>query len=158
MGIPGPWYNRLPHFRLEFTPSSGKELQAEYFVPQDHAVEAYQQISSIKSDLEPLLMISEIRTIAEDDLWMSSASGRPSVAFHFTCQQNWDELKKVLPVIEEKLRPFGVRPHWGKMFTMSPSRLESVYDRIDDFRNLLAEYDPNGKFQNDFIRQNILGN
>ncbi|NBC02683.1 MAG: FAD-binding protein [Bacteroidetes bacterium] len=157
MGIPGPWYNRLPHFRLEFTPSSGKELQAEYFVPQDHAVEAYQQISSMKSDLEPLLMISEVRTIAEDDLWMSSTSGRPSVAFHFTCQQNWDELKKVLPVIEEKLRPFDVRPHWGKMFTMSPSRLESVYDRIADFRNLLAEYDPNGKFQNHFVRQNIIG-
>jgi xylitol oxidase len=157
MGIPGPWYNRLPHFRLEFTPSSGKELQAEYFVPQDHAVEAYQQISSMKSDLEPLLMISEIRTIAEDDLWMSTASGRPSVAFHFTCQQNWDELKKVLPVIEEKLRPFDVRPHWGKMFTMSPSRLGSIYDHIDDFRNLLTEYDPNGKFQNTFIRQYIFG-
>ena len=155
MGIPGPWYNRLPHFRLQFTPSSGKELQAEYFVPQEHAVEAYQIINDMKSDLEPLLMISEIRTIAEDDLWMSTANGRPSVAFHFTCEQNWRELRMVLPVIEEKLRPFDVRPHWGKMFTMSPSQLESVYPRMDDFRELVSEYDPNGKFRNTFVQQNL---
>lgn len=157
MGVPGPWYNRLPHFRLQFTPSSGKELQAEYFVPQEHAVETYRILSSMKSELEPLLMISEIRTIAKDDLWLSTANGRPSVAFHFTCEQNWGELSKVLPVVEEKLQPFGVRPHWGKMFTMSHSRLESTFDRMDDFRNLLVEYDPNGKFQNEFIRQKIFG-
>lgn len=155
MGVPGPWYNRLPHFRLEFTPSSGKELQTEYFVPQEHALEAADAISSLKSRLEPLLMISEVRTIARDDLWMSTAYNRPSVAFHFTWEQNWDELQKLLPVLEEKLRPFEVRPHWGKMFTMAPSRLQSLYERIDDFRNLLAEYDPNGKFHNDFIRENI---
>lgn len=155
MGIPGPWYNRLPHFRLEFTPSSGKELQAEYFVPQDHAVETYRILSSMKSELEPLLMISEIRTIAEDDLWMSTANGRPSVAFHFTCEQNWEELKKLLPLIEEKLSPFGVRPHWGKMFTMNPAQLQSAYPRIDEFRELISEYDPNGKFRNPFIQKNI---
>ncbi|MDZ7718846.1 MAG: FAD-binding protein [Balneolaceae bacterium] len=157
MGIPGPWYNRLPHFRLEFTPSSGQELQAEYFVPQEHAVEAYQIINSMKSQIEPLLMISEIRTIAEDDLWISTANGRPSVAFHFTCEQNWEKLRKLLPVIEEKLRPFDVRPHWGKMFTMSPSQLESVYPRMGDFRELISEYDPNGKFRNTFVRENIFG-
>lgn len=156
MGVPGPWYNRLPHFRLQFTPSSGKELQAEYFVPQEHAVETYQILSSMKSELEPLLMISEIRTIAEDNLWMSTANGRPSVAFHFTCEQNWEELSKVLPVIEEKLRPFDVRPHWGKMFTMNPSRLESLYPQMNDFRDLISEYDPNGKFHNSFILENIL--
>lgn len=156
MGVPGPWYNRLPHFRLQFTPSSGKELQAEYFVPQEHAVETYQILSSMKSELEPLLMISEVRTIAEDDLWVSTANGRPSVAFHFTCEQNWEELSKVLPVIEEKLRPFDVRPHWGKMFTMNSSQLESVYPQMNDFRDLISEYDPNGKFHNSFILENIL--
>ncbi len=155
MGVPGPWYNRLPHFRLQFTPSSGKELQAEYFVPQEHAVETYQILNSMKSELEPLLMISEIRTIAEDDLWISTANGRPSVAFHFTCEQNWEELSKVLPIIEEKLGPFDVRPHWGKMFTMSHSRLESVYPQMNNFRDLISQYDPNGKFQNEFVRKNI---
>lgn len=154
-GIPGPWFERLPHFRMNFTPSSGKELQAEYFVPREHAMDAFHAISSLRSQLEPLLMISEIRTIAADDLWMSTAYRRPSVAFHFTCEQNWDELKKLLPVIEEKLKPFEGRPHWGKMFTMEPSRLESMYEKIADFRALLTEYDPGGKFRNEYIRKNI---
>ena len=157
MGVPGPWYNRLPHFKLDFTPSSGKELQAEYFVPQENAVEAFQEISNLKAELEPFLMISEIRTIAEDNLWMSTANQRPSVAFHFTMEQDWEALQKLLPVIEEKLAPFNVRPHWGKMFTLSPADLESRYDRIGDFRELLAEYDPNGKFRNEYIQQNIFG-
>jgi xylitol oxidase len=127
------------------------------FVPQEHALEAAEAISSLKSQLDPLLMISEVRTIAEDDLWMSTAYNRPSVAFHFTWEQNWEELQKLLPVIEEKLKPFEVRPHWGKMFTMESSRLESLYERMDDFRDLLAEYDPKGKFHNGFIRKNIFG-
>lgn len=155
MGVPGPWYDRLPHFRMNFTPSSGKELQTEYFVPRENALDAAKAISGLKSQLDPLLMISEVRTVESDDLWMSTCYNRPSVVFHFTWEQNWEELKKLLPVMEEKLKPFEARPHWGKMFTMEPSRLESLYERTDDFRSLLAEYDPNGKFRNDFIQKNI---
>lgn len=154
-GVPGPWYERLPHFRMNFTPSSGKELQAEYFIPREYAMEAFNEINNMSSQFESLLMISEIRTIAADDLWMSTAYQRPSVAFHFTCEQNWDDLQEFLPVLEEKLKPYQARPHWGKMFTMEPADLKSVYEKHADFRSLLNEVDPNGKFRNEFIQRNI---
>ncbi len=100
----------------------------------------------------PLLMISEIRTIAADDFWMSPCNGQPCVTFHFTCEQDWAALQKVLPVIERELDPYEVRPHWGKMFTMSPAKLQSRYSRLNDFKQLAAEYDPKGKFRNEFVK------
>jgi len=126
MGVPGPWHERLPHFRMDYTPSSGEELQSEYFVPREHAVAAFRAIERLREALRPLLQISEVRTIAADRLWMSPCYQRPSVAFHFTWKQNWPEVQKLLRVIEEQLRPFDARPHWGKLFTMSPARLQSL--------------------------------
>lgn len=158
MGVAGPWYNRLPHFRMDFTPSSGKELQTEYFVPKKYALEAFDAIRSLKSQLDRLLMISEIRTIDADDLWMSTAYHRPSVSFHFTWEQDWEQLKRLLPVIEEKLKPFEARPHWGKMFAMKSSYLASRYEKIADFRALLEEFDPSGKFRNEYIQNYIFYN
>jgi xylitol oxidase len=156
MGVAGPWYDRLPHFKMGFTPSSGEELQAEYFVPRDNAVEAIMAVHTLKDEIKPVLMITEIRTIAADDLWMSMAYKRDSVAIHFTLTQDTERVMALLPKIEEKLSPFGVRPHWGKLFTIDPGTLQSRYERIQDFRDLMQEYDPEGKFINEFVRQNIL--
>ncbi len=155
MGVPGPWYNRLPHFKLDFTPSAGEELQAEYFVPRLHAVEAIQAVASISDQIGPVLMITEIRTVAADDLWMSPAYGQPIVAIHFTLKPDWEGVQKLLPQIEAKLAPFEGRPHWGKLFTMDPKVLQSRYERLDDFKMLLQEYDPDGKFRNAFMEKNL---
>lgn len=155
MGVSGPWYERLPHFRMDFTPSSGKELQTEYFVPRKHAMEVFYAINELRKRLAPLLMISEIRAIEEDDLWMSPCYKEPSVSFHFTWEQDWDALKKLLPVIEKELEPFELRPHWGKIFTLSPARLQSLYKKLPDFRELITEYDPNGKFRNAYLQKYI---
>jgi xylitol oxidase len=95
-------------------------------------------------------LITEIRTIAEDDLWMSPCYRRPSVAIHFTWKPDWPSVRRVLPVIEKELSAFEARPHWGKLFTMTPS-----YERIDEFRRLAAKYDPKGKFRNEFLDANI---
>jgi xylitol oxidase len=157
MSVPGPWYERLPHFKMGFTPSSGEELQAEYFVPRRNAVEAIKAVQTLKDDIKPLLMISEIRTIAADELWMSPCYHQDSVAIHFTLNQNTDGVMRLLPKIEEKLAPFGVRPHWGKLFTINPGVLASRYERLNDFRALISQYDPEGKFRNDFINTNIFG-
>ena len=156
MGVAGPWYDRLPHFKMGFTPSSGEELQAEYFVPRDKAVEAIMAVHTLKDEIKPVLMITEIRTIAADDLWMSMAYKQDSVAIHFTLTQDTERVMALLPKIEEKLSPFGVRPHWGKLFTIDPGTLQSRYERIQDFRDLMQEYDPEGKFINEFVRQHIL--
>jgi xylitol oxidase len=151
MGVHGAWHERLPHFRMEFTPSSGEELQSEYFVPRRQALAAFRAIHGLREQMAPLLQISEVRTIAADNLWMSPCYQQASVAIHFTWHKEWQAVKKMLPLIEEQLAPFHARPHWGKLFTMPPARLQSLYPRLPDFRQLLQHYDPQGKFRNSFL-------
>ena len=157
MGVPGPWYERLPHFKMGFTPSSGEELQAEYFVPRQHAVEAIKAVETLRDEIKPVLMITEIRAIDGDNLWMSMCYHQPSIAIHFTLKQDVEAVHKLLPKIEEKLSPFGVRPHWGKLFTIPPAVLQSRYEKLADFQQLINQYDPEGKFRNEFIDTNIFG-
>lgn len=157
MGVPGPWYERMPHFRMGFTPSSGKELQSEYFVPRKNAVEAILAVERLKAHISPHLMISELRTIDADKLWMSPCYKQPSLAIHFTWKQDWASVKKVLPMIEKELAPFHARPHWGKLFTMTPVQLQSRYEKLPAFKQLVTEYDPKGKFRNDFLNTTIYG-
>jgi xylitol oxidase len=157
MGVPGPWYERLPHFRMGFTPSSGTELQAEYFVPSRNAVDAIRAIARLGPRIGPHLLISEIRTIAADDLWMSPCHKQASVAIHFTWKQDWPAVRALLPVIERELAPFKARPHWGKLFTVSPAVLASLYERLPAYRDAAVRYDPRGKFRNDFLAKNIFG-
>jgi xylitol oxidase len=151
MGVPGPWYERMPHFKMGFTPSSGVELQSEYFVPRKNAVDAIMAVYKLADQVGPHLLTTEIRTIAADNLWMSPCYKQDSVAIHFTWKQDWPNVSKLLPVIERELAPFNTRPHWGKMFTMAPSRLQSLYEKLPDFQQLIKEYDPQGKFRNGFL-------
>lgn len=157
MGIPGAWQDRLPHFRMDHTPSSGEELQTEYFVKREDAYQALLAINSIREQVSPLLMIAEVRTIAADDLWMSMCYKQDCVALHFTWKMDTPGVMKLLPILEGVLAPFHPRPHWGKIFTISPTQLESSYERMNDFRGLLSQYDPTGKFRNRFLDQNIFG-
>jgi len=155
MGVPGNWYERMPHFKMGFTPSSGVELQSEYFVPRKHAVEAIKAVAKLGKQTGPHLLISEIRTIDADNYWMSPCYKQPSVALHFTWKQDWPAVQKLLPVIENVLLPFHAKPHWGKLFTMSPAHLASMYEKLPAFRTMLKEYDPKGKFRNDFLDKYI---
>ncbi len=155
MGVPGPWYDRMPHFKMGFTPSSGVELQSEYFVPRRNAVDAIMAISKLKDQVGPHLFTSEIRTIAADNFWMSPCYKQDSVSIHFTWKQETEAVGKLLPVIEKELAPFGLRPHWGKLFTIKPEELEKAYEKMPEFRELAKQYDPKGKFRNDFLNQNL---
>jgi xylitol oxidase len=155
MGVPGPWYDRLPHFRMGFTPSAGRELQSEYLLPRRHAVDAILAIERLQDKVSPHLLISEIRTVASDDLWMSTCYRQPSVAIHFTWKPDWLAVRNVLPIIERELSPFQPRPHWGKLFTMAPAQLRARYEKLDDFLKLAAKYDPKGKFRNNFLNENL---
>jgi alditol oxidase len=157
MGVPGPWYERLPHFKMGFTPSSGKELQSEYFIPRRHAVDAILAVSRLGKEIGPHLFISEIRTIAADKLWMSPCRHQDSVTIHFTWKQNWAEVQKLLTIIERELAPFNARPHWGKLFMVSPSELAARYEKLGDFKSRIRLYDPEGKFRNQFISHLIYG-
>ena len=157
MGIPGPWYERLPHFKMNFTPSSGQELQTEYFVPFDQACAAIRAVETLRDRITPLLFVTELRTIAADDLWMSMAHHRRSLAIHFTWKPEWPQVRAILPQIEARLAPFAARPHWGKLFTVPPAQLDALYPRLGDFQSLAARYDPHAKFRNPFLAASLYG-
>ncbi|MGB7741798.1 MAG: D-arabinono-1,4-lactone oxidase, partial [Terracidiphilus sp.] len=154
-GIPGPWYDRLPHFRIGQTPSRGQELQTEYLVPYDHGFEAVLAVEKLRDRITPHLFVTELRTIAPDPLWMSTAYLRRSLAIHFTWKPEWPAVRALLPQIESQLSPFAPRPHWAKLFTLQPAQLEPCYTRLPQFRALLAHYDPQGKFRNKFVDQSL---
>lgn len=155
LGVPGSWADRLPHFRMDATPSVGEEVQSEYLVPRRHAVDALGALREYAGVIRPHLMVSEIRTIAADDLWMSTAFGTDSVGFHFTWWPRPEGVAQVLPVLEAVLAPFQPRPHWGKMFVATAAELEPRYPKMGEFRRLAGRLDTRGAFRNDYFRQVI---
>ena len=148
LGEPGPWFERLPHFRPDFTPSAGDELQSEYLIPAEHAVPALHALHQAGEQIAAVLRVCEVRTIAADELWLSMAYRRDSVGFHFTWIPDTAAVLPVVTLIERQLAPFAPRPHWGKVFTTPTAELYAGYDRLPDFLDLARHYDPAGKFRN----------
>jgi xylitol oxidase len=151
LGAAGPWHERLPHFKLGFTPSSGEELQSEYILPRQLLIEALDAIEGIRDRIAAVLQVSEIRTIAADDLWLSPSYQRDSIAIHFTWIADARAVTPVIADVEERLAPLGARPHWGKLFGTSPEALRALYERFGDFIELSRDYDPEGKFRNELV-------
>lgn len=155
-GVPGPWAERLPHFRFDSVPSNGDEIQSEYFVPREHAREALSAVRELARDIDPHLLVSEFRTVAADDLWLSPHVGRDNLAIHFTWRNRPDAVRAVLPAIERALAPHGVRPHWGKWFTMTADEIRPEYRRIEAFAALRDRFDPERRFHNAYLER-VLG-
>jgi len=153
---PGPWSDRLPHFRMGFTPSAGEELQSEWMLPRRHAVEALEAVRGLADRIRPLLLVCEIRTVAADRLWMSMNHGQDSVGLHFTWQPQQEAVEKLLRDLEEVLAPFGARPHWGKVFTAEAGDIAPLYPRHADFVRLVERLDPRGLFRNDWLERRVL--
>ncbi|WP_104175137.1 FAD-binding protein [Arthrobacter sp. Y81] len=157
LGVPGPWSERLAHFRMAFTPSSGDELQSEFFVRREHTVAAISELRALSPRISPLLHVSEIRTVAADQLWLSTAYGQHSVGFHFTWKQRQAEVEELLPAMEEALAPFNARPHWGKLFHAEADSVAALYPRFADFKDLAERMDPEHKFRNEFLARKVFG-
>jgi xylitol oxidase len=157
LGVPGPWSDRLPHFRMGFTPSNGEEIQSEYQVARRHAVEAIRAVRGLADTLAPVLQVSEIRTIAADDLWMSPQYGQATVGLHFTWTREPDAVARVLVALEAALAPFAPRPHWGKVFLADAATLAPRYERLADFAALADRLDPRGAFRNEWLAAHVLG-
>jgi len=155
LGVPGPWYDRIPHFKPAFTPSVGNEIQSEYFVPRRFAVEALQAVRALGPRLAPVLLVSEVRTVAGDELWLSPFHGGDRVGLHFTWRPDQPGVEAVLPALEAALAPLGARPHWGKLF--HGAALDLRYPNLPEFRELATRLDPDGKFRNPFLRRYIFG-
>lgn len=151
LGVTGSWFDRLPHFQLDFTPSNGAELQTEYLVPRDRAPEVIDILRGLAPRIAPLLQVSEIRTIAADELWLSPAYRQDSVAFHFTWVRDEPAVLGLLREVETAIAGCGPRPHWGKLFVADAAGLATVYDRLPDFRRLAERLDPAGVFRNAYL-------
>jgi xylitol oxidase len=157
LGVAGPWSERLPHFRSGFTPSSGEEIQSEFFVTRKDAVAAVQALRELASAIVPLLLVCELRTIAADTLWLSPQHERDSLSIHFTWRRRQEAVERVVREIETALAPFQARPHWGKVFTADAAAVAAQYPRMADFRRLRQQLDPDGVFANDWLRERVLG-
>jgi len=155
-GVPGPWHARLPHFRLEFSPSTGAELQSEWMVPLDRALEAIDAVARVRERVARVVQVNELRTVAADDLWLSMNYQRDSLGLHFTWIADTAAVLPVVDALEEQLAPLAARPHWGKVFTLDAATIRSRYPRFADFRALVQKYDPDGVFRNPWLAD-ILG-
>lgn len=152
-GVPGPWHERMFHFRHDFTPSNGAELQSEYMLPRERAAEALRALDDIGDLMSEVLLTHELRTIAADELWISPSHRMDSAGFHFTWTDDLDAVLPVVRAVEERLWPLGARPHWAKVTTVTPDLIETQFPRIEDFRGLLRRMDPAGKFRNDLVER-----
>ena len=152
----GPWHLRLPHFRPDRTPASGDELQTEYFVPWEHAPAAIDTVTRLGAHIRPVLLLTEIRAVAADRLWLSPFRGRDSLAIHFSWRNDWQAVRAVLPRLEEALAPYRARPHWGKLSTYPREYLEQVYGAsMNLFRDAARALDPRGRFRNAFLDRRV---
>ncbi|KAA9108132.1 FAD-binding protein [Microbacterium rhizomatis] len=147
-GVPGPWLLRLPHFRLEAQPSYGDEIQTEYFVPREQGPEALRAVKALAASVQPYLLVTELRTAAADELWLSGAYQRDFLAIHFTWMRDAEGVGSVIPLIEAALEPFGARPHWGKFHGFRAAEMERVHPRLADARAVYERLDPDGCFTN----------
>ena len=156
LGVPGPWSDRLPHFRMEFTPSAGEEIQSEYLVPREHAVAAIDAVRSLGDALRPALQVAEIRTIDADSLWLSPQYGQDTLGFHFTWKREPELVTRLAGALEVALAPFAPRPHWGKVFLAGSATIADRYERLPDFRDLRERLDPRGAFRNEWLERHVL--
>jgi xylitol oxidase len=157
LGRPGRWSDRLPHFRVGFTPSRGEEIQSEYVMPRRHAVAAIEAVRAVAASILPVLQVCEIRTIAADQLWMSAQYRRDTVAMHFTWTRDQAAVERALVDLEAALAPFAARPHWGKLFLADFAAIAPLYERLPDFTRLVERLDPRGAFRNDWLEARVLG-
>ena len=157
LGRPGLWSDRLPHFRMGYTPSSGEEIQSEYLVPRRHAMGAIEAVRALADRIRPLLQVSEIRRVAADRLWMSMNYEEDSVGIHFTWKREPDAVQEMVAQIEDALTPFEARPHWGKVFHADAAAIAPLYKRHSDFVRLVERLDPRGAFRNAWLKARVLG-
>jgi alditol oxidase len=155
LGEPGPWWDRLPHFRMGFKPSVGDELQSEYLLPRSQAHAAIEAVRTLGPTLRPLVQVCEMRTVAADSLWMSPQHGRPTLGVHFTWVPDEPAVRRTLVELEDVLLPLGARPHWGKVFLADAAALAPSYPRLPDFLRLAERLDPRGAFRNAWFDRHL---
>jgi FAD-linked oxidoreductase len=145
------WSNRV------FTQNRGVRFrEMEYGLPVENLRPAFDALRALIDERGWRISFPvEVRFAAADDVWMSTAHGRATgyIAVHRYWRENPTEY---FEAVEQIMRGFGGRPHWGKMHTLDASALRERYPRFDDFVALRDRLDPDRMFQNAYLRR-VLG-
>jgi alditol oxidase len=156
-GVPGPWSERLTHFRRDVMPGPPGHLQSEYMVPRTQATAAIARLRAIGDRIDRHLWATEIRSMASDALWLSPAYGDDRIGIHFSWLREPEAVELMTNEIEATLLPLGARPHWGKIMHARAEQLAPLYPKLPAFRELARSYDPQGKFRNEFLDVHVFG-
>ncbi|MET0909882.1 MAG: D-arabinono-1,4-lactone oxidase, partial [Ilumatobacteraceae bacterium] len=98
-----------------------------------------------------LVLVTELRSVAADDLWLSPAHGRDSLGIHFTWRPEPGLVGEAVQAVEAALAPFDARPHWAKVASVFAADLRLRYPRLVDAAERRDAFDPAGVFRNDFL-------
>lgn len=153
LGTPGPWHERLPHFRMGFAPSSGDEIQSEWHVPARDGAASIDAVRSTADHFSDVLMVTEIRTVATDQLLLSPQFDQETVSLHFTWANRPSEVAEAVSAVEHALAPFAPRAHLGKVFSKGLTGIDSA--RRDRFVEQCRTWDPNQVFWSQWLEENL---
>ena len=131
-------------------------VESEYAIPAEAAPEILTELRrEVPKLADPVMFPVEVRVAAADDIWLSTASGRPSayIAVHQYCGLPYEAY---FALFESIVAGVGGRPHWGKMHTLGADRLRKLYPHFEDFVRIRDEVDPGGLFTNPYLDR-VLG-
>ncbi|RNM16077.1 D-arabinono-1,4-lactone oxidase [Nocardioides pocheonensis] len=148
-------YSDVPH-KVFTSPRTVVFREMEYAVPREAGLSALRAVRRwIDACGINISFPIEVRTTPADDIALSTASGRDSLylAFHMNAQTDHAAYFRG---VEDILREYDGRPHWGKLHTRTAADLEPAYPRWAEFQAIRDRLDPDRIFSNDYLRR-VLG-
>jgi FAD/FMN-containing dehydrogenase len=97
----------------------------------------------------------QLRWIAGEEAYLSPMHGRDSVSISVSGELKYDWLG-FLAAVDETLRPWAPRPHWGKQYFLNAARTRELYPELDRFLEVREQVDPERLFLNDHLAE-VLG-
>lgn len=142
--------------RVFTSPRRVRFREMEYAVPYESVGAAFDEVRSLIAQRGWRIGFPiEVRAAAADENWLSTAYGRRSayIAVHRYVR---DDPTEYFRAVEQIMRRYDGRPHWGKMHGRTAADLRDTYPRFDDFLAVREKLDPRRTFTNDYLHR-VLG-
>ncbi len=130
--------------------------EMEYQVPAEAGPDCLREIlTTIKKERLNSWFPLEYRYVKGDDIWLSQFQGRDScsISVHQYYEQDYHAY---FDRIERIFWKYDGRPHWGKLHQLNHRQLRELYPHWQDFQEVRASLDPQGKFLNGHL-ETLLG-
>ncbi|OKH85995.1 FAD-linked oxidoreductase [Mycobacterium sp. ST-F2] len=142
--------------RVFTSPRRVRFREMEYAVPYESVGAAFDEVRAMIDERGWRIGFPiEVRAAAADENWLSTAYGRDTayIAVHRYVR---DDPTEYFAAVEQIMRRYDGRPHWGKMHGRTAADLRGSYPRFDDFLAVREKLDPSRTFANDYLQQ-VLG-